>query len=57
MQNWVKEIVVDSKFENASIGDRAFRGCSALKELALPKALRVVGDEAFFACANLEKLT
>lgn len=36
------------------IGERAFRGCSSLKSITIPKTAVRIGTEAFFRCSNLE---
>ena len=40
-----------------SIGERAFRGCSAISSLVLPEALYSIGAEAFLGCDSLESVT
>ena len=38
------------------IEDRAFWGCSGIKELILPDTLKFVGEDAFEGCSGLEKV-
>ena len=39
------------------IGDCAFFGCSALKEITLPSSVRYVGEAAFMYCTGLTSIT
>lgn len=39
------------------IGDEAFVGCTALKEVALPNSVREIGDKAFSGCTSLVSFT
>lgn len=36
------------------IGERAFRGCSSLESITIPKTIVRIETEAFFRCSNLE---
>ncbi|EJK54657.1 hypothetical protein THAOC_25696, partial [Thalassiosira oceanica] len=38
------------------IGDRAFRDCIALQQVAIPSSVTKVGSYAFYGCRNLIKL-
>ena len=40
-----------------TISDRAFVGCTALKELDLPSTISHVGQDAFAGCSNMNKVT
>jgi hypothetical protein len=40
-----------------SIGDSAFSGCSALKEITLPKSVEEIGKCVFDECVNLKTIT
>ena len=40
-----------------AVGASAFRGCTALGEIALPVGLKTVGDAAFADCPTLKKVT
>ena len=39
------------------IGNEAFRGCSALTEVHIPRVVKKLGDSAFRDCVSLRKLT
>lgn len=39
-----------------TIGERAFWGCTSLKELTLPSTLKSIGDAAFWGCTSLESV-
>lgn len=39
------------------IGDRAFRDCHWLKEIAIPDGVTAIGVEAFAGCSGLQELT
>ena len=41
----------------ASIGDRAFYGCSNLTNITIPASVTSIGDEAFLNCSRLYKIT
>lgn len=38
------------------IGNRAFRVCVRMKELAIPDGVKTIGDYAFFECFKLERV-
>lgn len=40
-----------------AIGPRAFEGCTALRRVILPPALRQIGEMAFSGCAHLMRVT
>ena len=40
-----------------SIGDRAFFGCTALKEITLPETVTSIGEAAFQGCTSLKEIT
>jgi len=40
-----------------TIEDRAFKGCSSLKEVKLPSSILEIGFEAFTNCSSLETIT
>lgn len=40
-----------------AIGNKAFFGCTALKELTLPEGLQSIGDEAFLECRSLTSIS
>ena len=40
-----------------SIGDNAFKGCSALTKVTLPKNVKTVGKNAFSNCKKLKTIT
>lgn len=40
-----------------TIGERAFWGCSSLRELALPSSLKSIGNAAFWGCTSLQSVT
>ena len=39
------------------VGERAFKGCTALNSLTFPDTLTYIGDEAFFGCSAMTRLT
>ena len=39
------------------IGEKAFRGCYAIKSIKLPETLEIIGDEAFSSCDGLSTIT
>jgi len=39
------------------IRNEAFKDCTELQEVSLPKSLRKISDKAFMGCAKLEKIT
>lgn len=39
------------------IGDRAFQGCTNLREIVFPENIMNIGDDAFLDCTNLKKVT
>ena len=39
------------------VGERAFKGCTALNTLTFPDTLTYIGDEAFFGCSAMTRLT
>ena len=39
-----------------SIGHEAFKGCTSLKDVTLPKNLKVIGTRAFADCTSLENI-
>ena len=41
----------------ATIGDRAFYGCSSLTTITLPAGLATIGRDAFFGCTSLTTIT
>lgn len=41
----------------ATIGDNAFKGCSALTKITLPKNVKSVGKQAFANCKKLKTIT
>ena len=43
-------------FGYTSIGARAFKGCSAIEKIALPRGLREIGWEAFKDCYALKEI-
>lgn len=40
-----------------SIGERAFQGCVALREVTIPNSVTYLGSRAFYKCGALEKVT
>ena len=40
-----------------SISDRAFKGCTSLKEIVLPESVEKVESKAFYGCMALERIT
>jgi len=38
------------------IDDKAFQGCSGVKEIILPASVTALGDRVFYKCDNLEKV-
>ena len=58
------EVVIPStiKYDNAvkytvtGIADNVFANKSALKEVTIPASVTHIGDQAFFKCANLQKV-
>ena len=38
------------------IAPQAFKGCAALKEIALPEKMESIGEEAFMGCTNLRSV-
>ncbi len=39
-----------------AIGNRAFSGCTHLKDINIPEGVRKIGDYAFYSCQNLERI-
>ena len=39
-----------------AIGNRAFSGCTHLKDINIPEGVRKIGDYAFYSCQNLEQI-
>lgn len=54
---YVEKLIIDSEYENFTIGESAFRNCSYLNEVTLPKNLGTIGKEAFYRCDNLKEMT
>lgn len=48
---------LDSNDYISYIRSYAFRGCSSLKSIILPKHLSVIGDHAFTACESLQQIS
>jgi hypothetical protein len=44
-------------YEMHHIGDDAFRSCSALREVVLPRSITTVGNMAFMLCTSLTSVT
>ena len=40
----------------AEIGERAFEGCAALREVILPQTVRKIGPWAFYKCVHLTRI-
>ena len=40
----------------ASIGDKAFYGCSNMKKILIPESIEEIGDSAFSYCVSLESI-
>ena len=40
-----------------SIGDSAFRLCSALATVTIGERVEIIGDEAFYSCSSLQSIT
>ena len=47
----LKELMITGKV--TTIGDYAFRDCTALTSLELPSSLTTIGDNAFYGCSGL----
>ena len=58
MNSLEKISVKDNTSEEAtfSIGNRAFQGCTGLKEVALPIQLASLGERAFSGCSAIEEI-
>lgn len=54
---YVEKLIIDSEYDNFTIGESAFRNCSYLNEVTLPKNLGTIGKEAFYRCDNLKEMT
>ena len=55
----ITSATIPSKIEGISvkaIGNEAFRYCSKLKAISLPKDLEKIGYRAFYDCTSLEKV-
>ena len=49
-------IVNGTTYTVTAIGDIAFKGCSGLTSITIPKSVTSIGNEAFFGCDNLKKV-
>ena len=47
----------DTEYSVTSIGDRAFSGCYALKQITLPESVTSIGSGAFQVCSALKQIT
>lgn len=59
VKNKPEKLVIADTVEGrkvTGIEDRAFSGCSFLKEIVLPETLKTIGNEAFFECSSLTKV-
>ena len=52
-----ESIYVEGKGGTQSIGERAFLGCTALTEVALPNSLETLSNRAFYKCTGLKTLS
>ena len=48
---------VDLYYTTETIGDGAFRNCTKLEEITLPKSVTSIGADAFAGCTGLKKIT
>lgn len=56
-QNIHEELIISFEDSITEIDDRAFYCCDMIKEIALPKNLKSVGNYLFDGCYSLEKVT
>lgn len=52
----IRKVVFQSPCTVTEIGNYAFMGCTALREIELPKTLVSIGEGAFRECESLEKI-
>ncbi len=56
----VEKLIIPRQFDGlpiTSIGERAFDGCSNLKEITIPSSVTSIGELAFRDCTNLQTVT
>ena len=51
----IKSIVIGNSV--TSIGNYAFRGCTALTEIVIPVSVMTIGTDAFYKCSSLTSIT
>ena len=53
----LETVIFENNCQLTQIGQRAFYGCSALKEIVIPNSVSTIGFMAFYICSGLESVT